>query len=43
MRRLDFYKNNSSMGAGIGEVLVRDDTLGSVYKQDIEGDERDGF
>ena len=42
MRRLDFYKNNGSMRAGIGEVLVRDDTLGLAYKQDIGGDERDG-
>lgn len=30
------------MRSGAGEVLVRDDTLGSAYKQDIEGDERDG-
>ena len=43
MRRLEFYKNSSSMRAGIGGVLVQDDTLGSVYKQDIGGDERDGF
>ncbi|ESU40097.1 RRNA biogenesis protein RRP5 [Giardia duodenalis] len=42
MRRLDFYKNNGLMRSGAGEVLVRDDTLGSAYKQDIEGDERDG-
>ena len=43
MRRLDFYKNNGSMRSGAGEVLVRDDTLGSVYKKDIGGDERDEF
>ena len=43
MRRLDFYKNNGSMRVGIGEVLVRDDMLGSAYKQDIGGDERDGI
>ena len=40
MRRLDFYKNNGLMRSGAGEVLVRDDTLGSAYKQDIGGDER---
>ena len=42
MRRLEFYKNSSSMRAGIGGVLVRDDMLGSTYGRDIGDDERDG-
>ena len=40
MRRLEFYKNSSSMRAGIGGVLVRDDMLGSAYGRDIGDDER---